>query len=93
MTSQFDLLLTQLLEEWYRNTYKHINYTDTFSRKALLEFVKAVEDRVMYKHCLEDRVSMAEMDEAYWEWLDENADRLAAEDEEYRHNNCEKDGV
>ena len=36
---------------------------------------------------------MAEMDEAYWEWLDENADRLAAEDEEYRHNNCEKDGV
>ena len=93
MTSQFDLLLTQLLEEWSRNKYKTINYTNTYSRKYLIEFVKAVGDRVMYKYCLEDRITMAEMDEEYWEYLDKNADRLAAEDEEYRHNNCEKDGV
>ena len=93
MTSQFDLLLTQLLEEWSRNKYKIINYTDTYSRKSLLKFISDVTDRVMYRHCIEDRVIMAEMDEEYWEWLDKNADRLAAEDEEYKHNNCEKDGV
>ena len=93
MTSQFDLLLTQLLEEWSRNKYKTINYTDTYSRKSLLKFISDVTDRVMYRHCIEDRVIMAEMDEEYWEWLDKNADRLAAEDEEYKHNNCEKDGV
>ena len=92
-TTIMDSLLSQYLEEYSRSKNKAINYTDTYSRKYLSEFIKAVEDRVMYKHCLEDRVSMAKFDEEYWEWLDKNADRLAAEDEEYRHNNCEKDGV
>ena len=92
-TTQMDSLLSQYLEEYSRSKNKTINYTDTYSRKYLLECISDMTDRIMYKHCIEDRVIMAEMDEEYWEWLDKNADRLAAEDEEYKHNNCEKDGV
>jgi len=73
MTTRIDLLLTQIIEEYSRYRYKSINYTDTYTRKFLLECISELTDRMMYRHCIEDRVIMAEMDDDYHEWIDKQA--------------------
>ncbi len=86
-STEFDILLTQLLEEYSRKTYKTINYTDTFSREFLLKFITAVQDRVMFKHCDEDRM----MQEDSWD-DSEMIDKMYEQEQELKHNNLERDG-
>ena len=49
-TDEFDKLLHQIIQEYFRNKYKAINYTDTYTRKSLLAFSQALIDRAMYNH-------------------------------------------
>lgn len=58
MNSKFTNLLNELVQEWSRLEYKTINYTDTYSRKALLKFIDRVQDWTMFQHCIEDREAM-----------------------------------
>jgi hypothetical protein len=90
-SDKFDDLLVKILQEYFKVKYKAINCTNTYTRKALLEFSQAITDRVMYKHCIEDRVVMHEIYDTYHEWLDENVDRLAKEELELKDSLNEKD--
>ncbi len=86
MTPKFSKLLSELLQEWNKSEYRAINYTDTYSRNALLKFLNVVQDWTMFEHCIEDREAMNERDkrdrEAWWE----NAimDKRAEQEAEYR---------
>ena len=83
MTPKFTGLLANLLEEWSRSEYKATNYTDTYSRKALLNFLTVVRDWTMFQHCIEDREAMTQRDkqdhEDWWEnaMMDERAEQEA----------------
>ena len=90
-TDEFDKLLQQIIQEYFRNKYKAINYTDTYTRKSLLAFSQALTDRAMYNHCIEDRVIMHEIADDYHEWLEVNVDRLAEEDLEFKDSLDKKD--
>jgi len=90
-TDEFDSLLQQIIQEYFRNKYKSVNYTDTYTRKSLLVFSQALIDRAMYNHCIEDRVVMHEIADEYHAWLDVNADRLAEEDLEFKDSLDKKD--
>jgi hypothetical protein len=90
-TDEFDKLLQQIIQEYFRNKYKSINYTDTYTRKSLLAFSQALTDRAMYNHCIEDRVIMHEIADDYHEWLEVNVDRLAEEDLEFKDSLDKKD--
>ena len=86
MTPKFTGLLANLLEEWSRSEYKATNYTDTYSRKALLNFLTVVQDWTMFQHCIEDREAMTQRDKHDFEDWMENAiiDKQADEDQEYK---------
>tara|TARA_Y100000758_G_C16030482_1_gene414463 strand:- start:10 stop:318 length:309 start_codon:yes stop_codon:yes gene_type:complete len=86
MTPKFSKLLSELLQEWSRSEYKAINYTDTYTRNALLKFLSVVQDWTMFQHCIEDREAMTLRDKNdFEEWM-ENAviDKQADEDQEYK---------
>jgi hypothetical protein len=83
-SDEFDRLLALLIKENDRLIHKGVNYTDTYTRKYLLSFIERLTSRVMYNHCIEDRVAMHEIADEYHEWLDKNADRLAKEDQDYK---------
>jgi hypothetical protein len=76
MTTKIDDLLAQILEEYFKNKYKSVNYTDTYSRKSLLECIAHLTDRLLYLHCTEDREAMA--------WIDKNIDELAEKEVEHK---------
>lgn len=80
MTNRFDELLASLVQEYFRDKYKGIVYTDTYTRESLLECMNATTDRVMYNHCIEDRVAMHKLDDEYRKWYEKNADIKAQED-------------
>ena len=86
MTAKFSKLLSELVQEWSKSEYKAINYTDTYTRNALLKFLRVVEDWTMFQHCIEDREAMTQRDKHDFEDWMENAiiDKLADEDQEYR---------
>jgi arsenate reductase-like glutaredoxin family protein len=86
MTPKFSKLLSELLQEWSKSEYKAINYTDTYTRSALLKFLSVVQDWTMFQHCIEDREAMTQRDKHDFEDWMENAiiDKLADEDQEYR---------
>ena len=83
MTPKFSNLLSELLKEWSRSEYKAVNYTDTYTRNALLKFLSVVQDWTMFQHCIEDREAMTQRDkhdhEDWWEnaMIDERAEREA----------------
>ena len=83
MTPKFSKLLSELLQEWSKSEYKAINYTDTYTRGALLKFLSVVQDWTMFQHCIEDREAMTQRDkqdhEDWWEnaMIDERAEREA----------------
>jgi len=82
MTPKFTGLLAGLLEEWAKSEYKATNYTDTYSRKALLNFLTVVRDWTMFQHCIEDREAMTKRDKQdYEDWFEKNIDRLAEEED------------
>ena len=86
MTPKFSKLLSELLQEWSKSEYKAINYTDTYTRNALLKFLRVVQDWTMFQHCIEDREAMTLRDKNdFEEWM-ENAviDKQADEDQEYK---------
>ena len=86
MTPKFSKLISELLQEWSRKEYKAINYTDTYTRNALLKFLSVVQDWTMFQHCIEDREAMTLRDKNdFEEWM-ENAviDKQADEDQEYK---------
>ncbi len=86
MTREFTEKLTELLQIWAKLNYKHANYTDTYSREALLKFLRVTEDWTMFQHCVEDREAMSirdKQDFANWK-ENETIDRLAKEDQEYK---------
>ena len=86
MTPKFSKLLSELLQEWSRSEYKAINYTDTYTRNALLKFLSVVQDWTMFQHCIEDREAMTLRDKNdFEEWM-ENAviDKQADEEQEYK---------
>ena len=86
MTPKFINLLSELLKEWAKSEYKVVNYTDTYTRSALLKFLHVVQDWTMFQHCIEDREAMTQRDKYDFEDWMENAtiDKLADEDQEYR---------
>ena len=86
MTPKFSKLLSELLQEWSRSEYKAINYTDTYTRNALLKFLSVVQDWTMFQHCIEDREAMTLRDKHDFEDWMENAiiDKQADEDQEYK---------
>ena len=95
MTPKFSNLLSELLKEWSRSEYKAVNYTDTYTRNALLKFLSVVQDWTMFQHCIEDREAMTLRDKQdHKDWF-ENAmiDKRAEEEQELKHNNYEKDGT
>ena len=86
MTPKFSKLLSELLQEWSKSEYKALNYTDTYSRRALLKFLSVVQDWTMFQHCIEDREAMTQRDKHdFEEWM-ENAmiDKQADEEQEYK---------
>ena len=86
MTPKFSNLLSELLQEWSKSEYKALNYTDTYSRRALLKFLSVVQDWTMFQHCIEDREAMTQRDKHdFEEWM-ENAmiDKQADEEKEYK---------
>ena len=86
MTPKFSNLLSELLQEWSKSEYKALNYTDTYSRRALLKFLSVVQDWTMFQHCIEDREAMTQRDKHdFEEWM-ENAmiDKQADEEQEYK---------
>jgi hypothetical protein len=74
MTSRFDKLLASLVQEYFRNKYKGIVHTETYTRESLLKCMADTTDRVMYNHCIEDRVAMHKLDDEYREWCVKNVD-------------------
>ena len=73
MTPKFSNLLSELLKEWSRSEYKAVNYTDTYTRNALLKFLSVVQDWTMFQHCIEDREAMTLRDKQdHKDWF-ENA--------------------
>ena len=86
MTPKFSDLLSELLKEWAKSEYKAINYTDTYTRQALLKFLSVVQDWTMFQHCIEDREAMTQRDKHDFEDWMENAiiDKQADEDQEYK---------
>ena len=86
MTPKFSKLLSELLQEWSKSEYKVINYTDTYSRNALLKFLSVTRDWTMFQHCMEDREAMTQRDKHDFEDWMENAiiDKQADEDQEYK---------
>ena len=95
MTPKFSNLLSELLKEWSRSEYRAVNYTDTYTRKALLKFLSVVQDWTMFQHCIEDREAMTQRDKHDFEDWMENAiiDKQAEQEQELKHNNYEKDGT
>ena len=86
MTPEFTDKLTECLQVWVKIKYKAINYTETYSRHLLLEFVKDFTDWLMFLHCVEDREAMTRRDKQdFADWM-ENAiiDKKANEEQEYR---------
>ena len=85
-SDEFDRLLALLVKENDRLVYKGANYTDTYTRKYLLSFIERFTSRLMYNHCIEDRVAMHEIADEYHEWCKKNpdVDDLAKKDKEYR---------
>ena len=90
-SDEFDDLLAKILREYFRVKHKAINCTDTYTKKAVLEFSQAITDRAMHKHCIEGRVVMHEINDIYHEWLEENVDRLAKEELELKDSLDKKD--
>jgi len=90
-SDEFDDLLAKILQEYFRVKHKAINCTDTYTRKALLEFSQAITDRAMYKHCIEEHIVTPEIYNIYHEWLEENVDRLAKEELELKDSLDKKD--
>ena len=86
MTPKFSNLLSELIKEWAKSEYKATNYTDTYSRNALLKFLSVVQDWTMFQHCIEDREAMTQRDKHDFEDWMENAiiDKQADEDQEYK---------
>ena len=86
MTPKFSNLLSELLKEWAKSEYKAVNYTDTYTRQALLKFLSVVQDWTMFQHCIEDREAMTQRDKHDFEDWMENAiiDKQANEDQEYK---------
>jgi hypothetical protein len=86
MTPKFSELLSELLQEWGKSEYKATNYTDTYSRNALLNFLTVVRDWTMFQHCIEDREAMTQRDKQDREDWWENAmiDKRAEEEAEHR---------
>ena len=84
VTSKFSKLLSELLQEWSKSEYKAINYTDTYTRNALLKFLRVVQDWTMFQHCIEDREAMTQRDKHDFEDWMENAiiDKQAKEEVE-----------
>ena len=66
--------------------FEATNYTDTYSRKALLKFLSVVQDWTMFQHCIEDREAMTQRDKQDHEDWWENAmiDKRAEEEAEHR---------
>ena len=84
MTPKFSKLLSELLQEWGKSEYKATNYTDTYTRKSLIESMLHISKRASYNHCIEVQVDKHKVADAYHEWLEKNADRLAKEDAEFK---------
>ena len=83
-SDEFDRLLALLLQEYFKCKYKATNYTDTYTRKSLIEGMLHISKRASYNHCIEVQVDKHKVADAYHEWLEKNADRLAKEDAEFR---------
>jgi len=86
MTPKFSKLLNELLQEWSKSEYKAINYTDTYSRNALLKFLSVVQDWTMFQHCIEDREAMTQRDKQDHEdwWDNAMMDKRAEQEAELR---------
>ena len=86
MTPKFSKLLSELLQEWSKSEYQAINYTDTYTRNALLKFLRVVQDWTMFQHCIEDREAMTQRDKHDFEDWMENAiiDKQAEDEQEYK---------
>ena len=50
--------LDNLFQEWVRQEYKAKNYSGTYSKEALLKFIKQVEDWTMCTYCVKEGKSM-----------------------------------
>ena len=83
-SDEFDRLLALLLQEYFRCKHKAINYTDTYTRKSLIESMLHISKRASYNHCIEVQADKHKVADAYHEWLEKNADRLAQEDAEFK---------
>lgn len=86
MTPRFTKLLSELVQEWSKSEYKAINYTDTYSRNALLKCLSVVHDWMMFQHCVEDREAMTRRDKQNHEdwWQNAMMDTQAEQEAEYR---------
>ena len=62
MNSKFCRLISETLREYDKFITKHDNYTDTYSKDYLDQFVSVFRDWIMMQHCIEDREAMDQRD-------------------------------
>ena len=83
-SDEFDRLLSLILKEYFKCKHKAINYTDTYTRKSLLEGMLHITKRALFNHCIEVQVDKHKVADDYHEWLEKKMDRLAKEDAEFK---------
>ena len=84
--NDLDSALKVMVDMYFRMKHKAPNYSDTYTRHALLKFMHVVQDWTMFQHCIEDREAMTQRDKHDFEDWMENAiiDKQADEDQEYK---------
>ena len=86
--ADFDKKASELLELYCLIEAKAPNYTNTYSTSFLEKFINHFANLVVDKHSAEEREPISHENQTYFDELakalDEQMDRLASEDEDYR---------
>ena len=69
-----DDALEKVISIYFRIKHKAPNYTTTYLKRALVECMEDLTKRAMFNHCIETQVDKHEVDEAYREWVKEEAE-------------------
>ncbi len=73
-SDDLDSALEKVISVYFRIKHKAPNYTTTYLRRSLVECMEDLTKRAMFNHCIETQVDKHEVDEAYREWVKEEAE-------------------
>jgi|TARA_B110000438_G_C15759710_1_gene626737 hypothetical protein len=77
--------LDSLLKAWVIERYKATNSTGTYSNRMLTEFLEEIASWTFQWYSAEDREEMTHQEQnEFDQWLEDNIDRFAEEEEDYR---------